>query len=243
MNRLAVCTVAAVAASAVAVFDLVSEWTIQMGAAALVVSVGLFVIAIALYLALLVIGVGERRRILASAPSSVDVVRRAAGSVRWSALAVIALSVLLFANCSASVSSGPPNYAGPMNDVSGYVRGTAEVFLPVILVIALVAVVATIAYGYVTRRQWSSARNAAQAAIWSVVAIAIAAVATVPVGFIFLGSQCFFGTSSGACAAGAASFTNVFLAGAFALLLPYILMMMRAVQSAASAAPGSGETD
>ena len=137
MNRLAVCTVAAVAAAAIAVFDLVSAWTIQGNGAALVVSLGLFVIAVTLYGALLVIGVGERRRTLASAANSVEVVGRAASSVRLSALAAIALTVLLFANCSASVSSGPPNYAGPMNDVSGFLRGSAEVLLPILLVIVL----------------------------------------------------------------------------------------------------------
>jgi hypothetical protein len=243
MNRLAVCTVAAVAAAAIAVFDLVSAWTIQMGTAALVVSLGLFVIAVALYGALLVIGVGERRGTLASAASSVEIVGRAARSVRWSALAGIALSVLLFANCSASVSSGPPRYSGPMDDVSGFLAGSAEVFLPVIVVISLVAALATVAERYATRRQWSSAQRAAQVAIWSLVTLAIVAAATVPVGFIFLASQCLFGTSSGACSAGTASFTNVFLAAAFALLLPYILMMMRAVRSSASPAPGSAETD
>jgi hypothetical protein len=241
MNRLAVCTVAAVAAAAIAVFDLVSAWTIQGNGVALVVSLGLFVVAVTLYGALLVIGVGERRRTLASAANSVEVVGRAASSVRLSALAAIALTVLLFANCSASVSSGPPNYAGPMSDVSGFLRGSAEVLLPILLVIVLAAALASAAEVYAKRRQWRSAHKAAQAAIWSVVAIAIIAVVTVPVGFVFLTSQCFFATSQGACSAGAASFTNVFLAGTFALLLPYILLMMRALQSAP--APGSGETD
>ncbi len=243
MNRLAVCTLAALASAAIAVFDLVSAWTIQMGGAALLVSLGLFVIAVALYGALLVIGVSERRRIVASAASSVEVVGRAASSVRLSALAAIALSILLFANCSASVSSGPPNYAGPMNDVSGFLRGSAEALLPILLVIVLAAALASAAEVYARRRQWRSAHKAAQAAIWSVVAIAIIAVVTVPVGFVFLTSQCFFGGSQGTCSAGAASFTNVFLAGTFALLLPYILMMMRALQSAASPSAGAGETD
>ena len=243
MNRLAVCTVAAVAAAAIAVFDLVSAWTIQGNGAALVVSLGLFVIAVTLYGALLVLGVGERRRTLASAASSTEVIGRAASSVRLTALAAIALTVLLFANCSASVSSGPPNYAGPMNDVSGFLGGSAEVLLPILLVIVLAAALASAAAVYARRRQWRSAQKAAQAAIWSVVAIAIIAVVTVPVAFVFLTSQCFFGTSPGACAAGAAGFTNVFLAGTFALLLPYILVMTRALQSAASPAPGSGEAD
>jgi len=84
-----------------------------------------------------------------------------------------------------------------------------------------------------------SARKAAQATVWAVVVIAIVAVATVPIGFIFLASQCFFGTSTGACAAGAASFTNVFLAGTFALLLPYVLVIVRALKPVG---PDSAET-
>ena len=242
MNRLVVLTVAAVIIAAVAVFDLVSAWTIQMSAAAFAVSIGLFVAAVALYGALLVIGVGERRRIMASATNSVAVVGRAASSIRWSSLAAIALGIVLFANCSAAVSSGPPNYAGPMDDVSGFLKGTAVVFLPIVLVIALVAVLGTAADVYAKRQQWNSARKSAQAAIWSVVAIAIIAFLTVPLGFVFLASQCFFGGNHpGTCAAGAASFTNVFLGGTFALLLPYVLVMMRALRSPTTPAPGSGE--
>ena len=242
MNRLALCTVTAVGAAAIAVFDLVSAWTIQMGTPALVVSIGLFLVAVALYGSLLVFGIGERRRILASAASSADVAGRAASSIRLSALAAIALTVLLFANCSASVSPGPPTYAGPMNDVPGFLKGSAEVLLPILLVIALTAALASTAEMYSTRRQWRSAQKAAQAAIWSVVAIAIIAVVTVPAGFVFLASQCFFATSPGACSAGAASFTNVSMAGTFALLLPYVLLLMRALGSAASSGPSSGDT-
>ena len=241
MNRLAVCTVAAAGAATIAVFDLVSAWTIQMSAPAFVVSVGLFGVAVVLYGWLLVIGVGERRRIIARAASSADVVNRAASRIRLSAIASIALTVLLFANCSASVSSGAPVYSGPMNDVPGFLRGSAEVLLPILLVIALAAALASVAEVYATSRQWRSAQRAAQAAIWSVVAIAFIAVVTVPVGFVFLTSQCFFGTSPGACAAGAASFTNVVLAGTFAVLLPYVLMLMRAVGSASATGPSSGD--
>jgi hypothetical protein len=242
MNRLAVCTVAALAAASIAVFDLVSAWTVQMGAPAFVLSIGLFLLAVVLYGSLLAVGVGERRRILAAASSGADVISRTASTIRLSALAAIAVTVLLFANCSASVSSGPPSYAGPMNDVPGFLKGSAEVLMPVLLVIALVAALASAAEFYTIRRQWRSAYRAAQAAVWSVVAIAIIAVVTVPVGFVFLGSQCFFGTSPGACAAGAASFTNLFLAGTFALLLPYVLLTMRTLASASSAGPTSGDT-
>ena len=241
MNRLAVCRVSAAGAATIAVFDLVSAWTIQMSAPAFVVSVGLFGVAVVLYGWLLVIGVRERRRIIARAASSADVVNRAASRIRLSALASIALTVLLFANCSASASSGAPVYSGPMNDVPGFLRGSAEVLLPILLVIALAAALASAAEVYVTRRQWRSAQRAAQAAIWSVVAIAIVAVVTVPLGFVFLASQCFFATSPGACAAGAASFTNVFLAGTFALLLPYVLMVTRAFGSASTTGLSAGD--
>lgn len=244
MNRLVVLTVAAVIVAGVAVFNLVSAWPLHQNAVLLVVGIALFGIAVALYGALLVVGVGERRRIIAGGASAVEVVGRAASSVRWSALAAIALSVVLFANCSGSLTTGPPNYAGPMDDVPGFLIGTAEVFLPVVLVIVLAAGLATAAQMYASRMEWRAARQAAQAAIWAVVTIAIVAVVTVPLGFVFLASQCFFGGNHpGTCAAGAASFTNVFLAGTFALLLPYILVMMRALQSAASPTPGPGTTD
>ena len=243
MNRLTILTMAAIAAAVLAIIDLVTAWTIQMNAAAIAVSVGLFVAAIGLYSALLVVGIGERRRIIAGGPSAVEVVGRAASRVRWSALAAIALSVVLFANCSGSVTTGPPNYAGPMDDVPGFLIGTAEVFLPVVVVIVLAAGLATAAQMYATRMQWRAARMAAQAAIWAVVTIAIVAVVTVPLGFVFLASQCFFGGNHpGTCAAGSASFTNVFLGGTFALLLPYVLVMMRALRSPATPAPDSGET-
>ncbi len=242
MNRLVVWTVTAMIAAAVAVFDLISAWPLHLGGLTLVVTLVLFGIAIAVYGALLVVGVGERRRIIAGAASSAELVGRAASSVRLNALAAIALSILLFANCSASVTSGPTNNAGAMDDVWGFLRGSAEVFLPIVLVILLTAALATAAQVYVTRHDWRSAHKSAQGAMWSVVTVAIVAVVTVPVGFIFLVSQCFFGTSPGACAAGAASFTNVFVVGTFALLLPYVALMLRALASAPSPGPDSGET-
>jgi hypothetical protein len=129
-----------------------------------------------------------------------------------------------------------------MDDVSGFLKATAEIFLPTVLVILLAAALATAAHVYATRQQWRSARKAAQAAVWAVVAIAIVAVVTVPLGFVFLASQCFFGGNRpGVCAAGSASFTNVFLLGAFALLLPYVLVIQRALRSPATPGPGSGE--
>jgi hypothetical protein len=239
MNRLAVWTVASVIAAAVAVFDLVSAWAIHMNVVIFVLSLSLFGVAVLLFVALLITGVGERRRILAGAVTPLEVVGRGASRVRTNALAAIALSILLFANCSGSVTSGPPTNAGAMDDVAGFLKGSAEVFLPAVLLIVLAAALATAAQVFANRDQWRSARKSAQWAIWASVAIAIVAVGTVPLGFIFLVSQCFFGTSPGACAAGAGSFTNVFMVGTFALLLPYIQVIVRALRTAPS--PGADE--
>ena len=237
MNRLAVWTVASVIAAAVAVFDLVSAWAIHLNVVIFVLSLSLFGVAILLFVALLVTGVGERRRLLAGAATPLEVVGRGASRVRTNALAAIALNTLLFANCSGSVTSGPPTNAGAMDDVAGFLTGSAEFFLPIVLLIVLAAALATAAQVFANRDQWRSARKSAQWAVWASVAIAIMAVATVPLGAIFLVSQCFFDKSSGACAAIGASFTNVFMVAAFALLLPYIQVIVRALRTAPSPSP------
>jgi hypothetical protein len=243
MNRLAAWTVAAVIAAAVAVFDLASAWASHLSVVLLVLTLGLFGIALALFGALVVAGFGERRRIITGAASSIDLVSRAARGVRWSALAAVALSVLLFANCSASVTSGPtPTSSAAIDDISGLLRVGAETLMPIILVIVLAAALATAAQVLASRNQWRSAHRAAQAAVWSAVAIAVVAVVTVPIGFIFGVAYCDVGGSPGACAGGLASFGDVFLAGTTALLLPYILLLVRALKAGSSPASGSGAT-
>jgi len=99
MNRLATWTVASIIAAAIAVFDLVSAWATHVPGALVVLTIALFAIGLALFGALVIAGFGERRRILAGAANSIDLVSRAARGVRWNAAAAIALSVLLFANC------------------------------------------------------------------------------------------------------------------------------------------------
>ena len=243
MNRLTAWTVASVMAAALAVFNLISAWAIHQGVVVLVLTLGLFGIAIVLFAGLLMVGIGERRRIMAGAASSMDRIGPAARGVRSSALAAIALSILLFANCSASVTSSPSSTSSAaMDDVSGLLRVGAEVLLPIVLVIALAAALATAAQVFAGRHQWRSAQRAAQAAVWSAVAIAVVAVVAVPVGFIFGVAYCDVGGSPGACAAGASSFGDVFLAGTTALLLPYILLLLHALEAASSPQPGPGQT-
>ena len=97
-------------ALAVAGYDLITGWEVRSSGLALVVFIGLSVVALALCVVLLVSSDRERR-IAADGGPSVNVLGLAARGARWSSLFAIGLSVLLFANCSAAVSSG--------NDVSG----------------------------------------------------------------------------------------------------------------------------
>src|SRR3979490_1443032 len=119
MNRLTALTAATVIAATVAVFDLVSAWAINLEGVLLALTLGLFGTAVALFVALLVVGFGERKRIVAGAASSIDLIAPAARAVRSSALAAIALSLVLFANCSASVKSGPSSTSAAMDDCPG----------------------------------------------------------------------------------------------------------------------------
>jgi hypothetical protein len=243
MNRLATWTVASVIAAAIAVFDLVSAWATNFPGALVVLSIALFAIGLALFGALVIAGFGERRRILAGAANPIDLVSRAARAVRWNAAAAIALSVLMFANCSASVTSGPnTTTSAAMEDVPGLLRVGAEVLVPIILAILLAAATATAAQSLASRSQWRSAHRAAQAALLSAVAAAVVALLAVPVGFIFGVAYCDVGGSPGACAAGIAGFGNLFLTGTTALLLPYILLMMRAFGAAPPPGMDPGET-
>jgi hypothetical protein len=239
MNRLTAWTVAAVIAALVAVFDLVSAWPYHLGSGAvLAITLGMFGVALGLLAILLVGGSSERRRIIAAAASSADLIRAGARSVRLSAIAAIALGILLFANCSASVTSGPTSTSGAaMDDVSGLLRVGAEVLLPILLVIVLAAALATAAQVFASREHWRSAHRAAQAAVWAAVAIVVMTIVTVPIGFIFGVAYCDVGGSPGGCAAGLSSFGDVFLVGAAAVVLPYVLLLVHAVDAAPPSSP------
>jgi hypothetical protein len=239
MNRMRAWISAAVILAVIAVFDLVSAWPIHTTVVLFVLTLGLFGTAIALFIGLVVAGFGERRRIVAGAANSLDLVRRAARSVRLSALAAVAFGIFMFANCSGGVLV---NDRGPMDDIPGFLTVGAEVLLPVLLVIALVAALATVAEQLANRGRWQPARRMAQAAVWSAVAVSVVALLTVPVAIIFGVSYCDFGTSAGACAAGVAGIGNVFLTGTVALLLPYILVLVHALEAASSPQAGSVPT-
>lgn len=230
MNRLEVWTAGVVIAAAVAVFDLVSGWALHQSVLDLVVVLGLFGIAVALFVGLIIAGVRDRRGIATTARTSSDVLGGAARGSRWSALAAAGLCVLLFANCSGAVSG--PSGLGPMDDASNFLKLSAAVFLPLLLVILLVAVLATAAQVLAGRHQGRQAHRAALAGLVSAAIFIGVAVLTVPVGFFFGISACDGGISQGACAAGAGSFTNLFAAGTAALMLPYLTSIASALAPA-----------
>jgi hypothetical protein len=126
----------------------------------------------------------------------------------------------LFANGSGRALTGAAVVGGPMDDASNFLRLSAAVMLPIVLVIVFTAVLVTAAQVLARRQQGRPGQRAAQAGIWSAVLIAVVAVMTVPVGFFYGISACDFGISQGACAAGVGSFMNLFAAGTVAPMLP-----------------------
>ena len=239
MNRSAVWTIGVVIAAAVAVFNLVTAWALQINWLNLALVIGLFGVGVGLFIALVIVGAGERRQIRASAHTSVDAVGPAARGARWSALAAAGLIVLLFANCSGSLTNGQIPVSGPMDDASNFFKLSATTVLPLLLVVALTAALATTAQVIASRRRGRPALRAAQAGVWSSVIFIAVAFATLPVGIFFGLSACDVGTSQGACMGGAATFMNLFAAATAALLLPYLTLMASALDPRPKPAPSN----
>jgi hypothetical protein len=240
MNRSVVWTICVMIAAGVALFDLVTAWALQINWLNLALIIGLFGIAVGLFVALVIAGAGERRRIRVNAHTSQDVVGPAARGARWSALAAAGLIVLLFANCSGSLTNGQIPVSGPMDDASNFLKVSAATVLPLLLVIALTAALATAAQVLSSRRLGRPALRAAQAGVWSSVIFIAVAFGTVPVGIVFGLSACDVGTSQGACMGGAATFMNVFAAATAALLLPYLTLVASALDERPIPAPADG---
>src|SRR6202035_1660845 len=92
---------------AVAAVDLVTGWTAHFGPAAAVALFGLFGGAIALFVAMLIAVIRDRRWIVAHSSDARWVLARASRGVRWASLFVIAFCLLLFANCTGNITPGP----------------------------------------------------------------------------------------------------------------------------------------
>jgi len=157
----------------------------------------------------------ERARVTAASADPATITARGARGLRWAALAAVMFSVLVFANCSGGVTANGNH--GAMFDASGYWPIAAAVLLPLIVVLALPGLLATMARRRAGR--WGTA------AVLSIAAIVVVVPVTMAVAFYAGISACYFGTSAGACAAGAGGVGNLFSLACIALLLPYVQML------------------
>jgi hypothetical protein len=182
---------------------------------AAVVTFGLFGGALLALGAAIVAAWRERARVTAASPDRETINAAGARGLRWAALAAVMFSVLVFASCSGGVSVNG-NY-GAMFDASEYWPLAAAVLLPLIIALALPALLAPMARRRAGR--WGTA------AVLSVAAIVVVVPVTMAVGFYFGIGSCFLSTREGACAAGAGGVGNLFSLASIALLLPYVQML------------------
>jgi hypothetical protein len=205
--------------------DLFTGWTIPAGPAAIVVVWGLFGGSVGLFVAMLIAVIRDRRWIVAHSSDAQWVLGRASQGVRWGSLFAIGLCLLLFANCTGNISSSPTaQVSNAIEDPTRFWTLTAGVVAPLLVALLMPPVLISAAEQLATRRP-HAARRLGLLAMWSMAAVAAAAVLTVVIGFFLGVSACDLGTSSGYCAAGAGSIMNLLSLGALALLLPYIPMV------------------
>ena len=206
-----------VTGAAVAVFDLLTGWTIAGGVFAIVVVVALFLGALAAMCAAAIIAFRDRSRIKTLVEDSPTKAARVAGRARWSSLLAVGFAILVFANCSGGIGN-PQTSAGAMSDPSRYWAMAAALLLPTVVLLALPGVLATLA-------ERTIARPWALAAIYAAGAAAIVAFISAPLALFFGVSACDFGTSTGTCAAGVGGVANGFTIAALALFLPYLTLL------------------
>jgi hypothetical protein len=224
------------AAVAVAAFDLVAGWEVPFSPLAGVVAIALLVFALATCIAVLVFSVDERRA-LAGDADSLKVSGAAARGVRWSSIFAIGVSVLLFANCSAGVTSGDASTGANVNP-SQFWPLAALVMLPLIIAIALPAGLATAAHMLARKGRLPEANRVASLGLWSSGVLALVALATTGIALTGGVSECFYVSTASFCAAGLGGLMNPTAIASLLVIFPYLGLMKR-VLTAASVAPDS----
>jgi hypothetical protein len=219
----------------VAVYDVVAGWEVPSSPLANVVTIVLIVFALATCIAVLVLSRYELRTV-AGDGDSLKVVGAAARGVRWSSLFAIGISVVLFANCSAGVSSGDSVH-GANGNPAQFWSLAALVVLPLLLALALPAGLATAAHVLGGRGRLPEARRFASLGLWSVGVIGVVAVATTAVALFGGASECFYISTASACAAGVGGLMNPADVASLLVIAPYLMLIKRAL----SAAPSSPE--
>jgi hypothetical protein len=218
-------------ALAVAGYDLVTGWELRSTGLALVVFIGLSVFALATGITLLVSSEHERRIVTLEWPFP-KACGLAAQGVRWSSMFAIGLGTLLFANCSAAVSSGN-SVSGASTNLSQFWSPAALVVLPLVLAIALTGGLATAAQLLASNGRLREATRVAALGLWSAALIALAAVVATVIALTVAGSTCTFVTTASACAAGVGGLMNPPAAiGSLLLVVPYLVMLHRVLSLA-----------
>jgi hypothetical protein len=219
-------------ALAVAGYDLVTGWELRNTGLALAVFIAISVFALAMGITLLVSSDQERRVVTLERPF-LEACGLAARGVRWSSLFAIGLGILLFANCSAAVSSGNST-SGASTNPSQFLPAAALVMLPLVLAIALTSGLATAVQLLASKGRLREATRVASLGLWSAALIALVAVVTTVIALSVAGSSCTFVTTASACAAGVGGLMNLPTAiGSLLLIVPYLAMMNRVLSAAA----------
>jgi hypothetical protein len=223
-------------AVAAAVYDVVTDWEVPFNPLAGVVAVVLVVFVLATCIAVLVLS-GYERRTLASGGDALKVVGAAARGVRWSSIFAIGISVVLFANCSAGMSSGDTAHGANANP-SQFWSLAALVVLPLLLAIALPAALATVAHVLAGKGRLLEARRLASLGLWSVGLLCVVAVATTGVALFGGVSECFYVSTASACAAGVGGLMNPTAVASLIVIVPYLALVKRALSALEPESPG-----
>ena len=233
MNRLALWTTLVLLGLALANVDLVTGWTVPFGPAAAVVTLGLFGGSVALFVGMVIAVIRDRRWIVAHSSDARWVLGRASRGVRWGSLFAIGFCLLLFANCTGTVTStSTGEVSSAIQDPTRFLTLAAVVLAPLLLALLIPPVLTSTAERLATGRP-NAARKLGHLAMWSMGAVVAAAVVTVVAGFFIGVSSCDVGPSAGYCAAGIGSVMNLLSIGALVLLLPYLVLVSWALAQAA----------
>lgn len=224
------------AAVAVAIYDVVTDWEIPSSPLASVVAIVLVVFVLATCIAVLVLSRFERRT-LAGDGDSLKVVGAAARGVRWTSLFAIGISVVLFANCSAGMSSGDTAHGASANP-SQFWSLAALMVLPLLLAIALPAGLATAAHVLAGKGRLHDARRIATLGFWSVGVLGGVAVATTGIALFGGVSECSYVSTASACATGVGGLMNPTAIASLIVIVPYLVLMKRALSVASSGPDG-----
>jgi hypothetical protein len=229
MNRYKAWTYGVLAGAAVAIGELATGWTANLGVLAWAPLLGLFAAAVALYIAMIFACLRDRQ-LRPAWPETGTALAHAGHMVRWCGLFAVGAAVLLFANCSGVLTPATTTAATSAHiDPQSFIGPALLLELPLLLSLLLPAVLATL-----TIWRPSKARLYARLVTVSLFVFPVVAVATIVGGLaVSLAASGEFGPASvGAAAAGAgAVITSGVSLLAIALYVPYARQIQRAVNS------------